>query len=126
FLNRPSAVPGVWTKPGRTALTRMLRWASSSAAPFTSPSTPDFDVLYVARNGHGIRAASDEMHTIEPLPPAVLSGVAERMTKKADTMFLRRSSASSSPVNIKSGFIVPPPTTETAIDQRSASAAVVA
>ena len=66
------------------------------------------------------------MHTIEPPPPVVISGVEWRMIKNADTMFLRRSSASSSPSNMSSGFIVPPPTTETAMARRSASAAVAA
>ena len=78
----------VLTSPGRTAFTRILSGASSMAAPRTRPSTPDFDVLYSVRNGHGILAASDEMHTIDPPPPWAMSGVAWRITMNAETMLL--------------------------------------
>ncbi len=45
---------------------------------------------------------------------------------KAETMFLRISSSASASSNIKSGFMLPPPTTDTAMARRSLREAAAA
>ena len=60
-------------------------------------------------------AASEEMQTIEPPPPFTINGVAFLITRNAETMLRFSSSITSAPSNISNGFIVPPPTTDTAI-----------
>jgi len=118
FLNKPSFVASV--SPIRAGRRSHGCEAVRARALHHAP-TPRHQTSSVVGRQEWPRdlAASEEMHTIDPPPPFVCGGSVTDDEKRrhdiAPHLF-----ETSSPSNIKSGFIVPPPTTETAMPRRSA------
>lgn len=111
----------VGASPGRTALTRIPAWPSSSAAQHTSISTAAFVAQYGAWNREVRSALTDEIATNDPSPAAAMCGAAARNVRNVRTTrpALRSRSAACSSTGARRPVIV---TTYPEAARRSAQA----
>src|SRR3954447_25021094 len=68
--------PGVSVRPGATALQRIPRVPYCDATDFVSSTTPALDAPYAARTPRPTKPSIDAVFTIDPPPPASMTGIA--------------------------------------------------
>ena len=74
--------------PGSASVTAIPCGATSSARPFDSPSSANFDAEYAAAPGLTRNPATEDICTIQPLPAARMCGSTARVSSTTPNTFV--------------------------------------